>query len=82
MTEKNLRERYEAVRAMHELVVGLNDEGAYFDHWIYLVPDCPMDSDFWHIASDLGLFKDVCRCFYRVIRDYGEDGFYIGGVLA
>lgn len=82
MTEKNLKERYEAVRAMHELVVGLNDEGAYYDHWIYLVPDCPADEDFWYIAEQTDLFKEVCRCFCRLIRDYGEDGFYIGGVLA
>ena len=82
MTERKLKQRYEAVKSMHELVLALNNESAYFDHWIYLVPDCPEEADFWDIAADTKMFKDVCRCFYRIVRDYGEDGFYVGGVLA
>ena len=71
-----MRERYEIMKAMHILVMAMNNEDAYME-WILTVPDEASDDDLMDIATDDELFADACAAFKSAMREYSEDGFYI-----
>ena len=71
-----IRERFEMVKAMHTLIQALNNEHAYYCHWIYIVPDEATDDDLEYIAEDDELFMDTVRCFKDCMEMYLPDGFY------
>ena len=72
---KELNERQEIITAMHELIRSLNNEGAYFSHWIYLVPDGATEEDLIDMADNDEEFDEVCRLFNRLIARYGKYGY-------
>ncbi len=78
---KKENERFEAVKAMNTLVKSLNDESAYYNHWIYIVPDEASDDDLEYIAEDEELFKDTVSMFLRIMKVYADDGMYIADAL-
>lgn len=82
MANKNV-EKYELMKAMHTIVKSLNHEGAYFDRWIYIVPDGATDEDLRDIAEDEDdeIFRDSVKCFKEIMRDYLNDGIYVDGKL-
>ena len=71
-----MRERYEIMKAMHTLVMAMNNEDAYLE-WIMTVPDEASEDDLMDIATDDELFAEACAAFKSAVRDYGKDGFYI-----
>lgn len=73
-------ERYEIVKAMHSIVLCMNNEDAYSE-WIVTVPDEPSDNDFEVIAKDDELFSETCTAFKSIACRYLKDGLYIGGRL-
>ena len=73
--------RLRKIKAMHEIVLSMNHEGAYYDRWILVVPDQPTEEDFEELAEDEEYFGDAVRCFKGIIEDYLEDGLYIAGKL-
>ncbi|MCD8371858.1 MAG: hypothetical protein LUD27_00965 [Clostridia bacterium] len=59
MTDKNRNfyatkfdDMADIVEAMNTIVKGMNDETAYFENWIDLVPDEASREDFEEIAKD------------------------------
>ena len=75
------QERYETLKAMNLLAKEVNDEGFYYDHWIYIVPDEADDNEIREIAyDDEGIFSDAVRCFINHFSKYAkESGLYLGG---
>lgn len=71
-----MRERYEIMKAMHTLVMAMNNEDAYME-WIMTVPDEASDDDLMDIATDDELFAEACTAFKSTMQEYGGDGFYI-----
>ena len=80
---KNEMDRYNNLKAMHTIVCSLNNENAYYNHWIYNVPDCPQEDDFEFMAEEdeKELYNDTVECFLRLMKRYTKDGLYIGGDL-
>lgn len=71
-----MRERYEIMKAMHTLVMAMNNEDAYME-WIMTVPDEASGDDLMDIATDDELFAEACAAFKSAMQEYGGDGFYI-----
>lgn len=68
--------RAKLVEAMNNIIIAINDESAYCS-WIYLVPDEATQEDFNDIAADEDMFSDVCVLFRKLLKKYGESGFYV-----
>ena len=51
------QERYETLKAMNLLAKEVNDEGFYYDHWIYIVPDEADDDELREIAYDAAVMQ-------------------------
>ena len=72
---ETLQLRIKELKAMHETMLHLNNDGAYFD-WIVLgVPDEPNEDDFESIAESDEEFKDCTKWFLKVLANYYKDGF-------
>lgn len=80
------KDRFEAIVAMHTMVINMNDESAYCT-WIYLVPDEATVWDFIDFATnDEGteenhLFDEAVVLFKKLWNKYAkeEKGLCIGG---
>lgn len=71
------KEVLEALKAMNLLAKLCNDEGFYYNHWIYVIPDEADDDELLDIAED---DSDAVRCFINKFHKYAQDGgLYIGG---
>ena len=70
--------RIRQLKAMHLLMVEVNNEDIYAD-WILLVPDEPSEDDFDFMAESDGLYEECCDLFTSLIAD-ACNGYY-GGVL-
>lgn len=72
---ETLQLRIKELKAMHETMLHLNNEGAYFD-WIVLgVLDEPNEDDFESIAESDEEFKGCTKWFLKVLANYYKDGF-------
>lgn len=73
-------DRYTLIAAMNYIIQSLNDECAYLK-WIEVVPDqadADADADdFLDIAEDDELYSDTAKLFRRLLRAYGDCGFYV-----
>lgn len=72
---------FETLKAMNTIILALNNEEAYFDSWILTVPDEATDEDFEYIAGDYELFTDAVKLFKELMKEYLDDGLYIGDIL-
>lgn len=78
--DKQVVERYEALKAMNFLVKSLNDESAYYNIWCYVIPDEADNDELLDIAeNDMDSFADACKTFRAIMKKYSDDGFYFGG---
>ena len=79
--EKAALERYEVLKAMNLLATLCNDEGFYYNHWIYIIPDGADDDEMLDIARyDEDTYSDAVRCFINNFHKYAQEGgLYIGG---
>ncbi len=73
--------KFELVKSMNTIVIALNNEEAYYQHWIDVVPDDPRDEDFRDIAEDELLFQDTVDCFKDIMKVYLKDGLCVDDVL-
>ena len=66
---------------MNTLMQFTNNESAYNDHRVYIIPDGADDKELREIASeDINTFKDAVACFCRVFPEYYKDGgLFVGG---
>ena len=63
------RERAEILKAMHRLVLAMNDEEAYMA-WILIIPDGADDAELESIAlHDEENFNDACNLFNRLVKN-------------
>lgn len=65
--------RMNMLGGMNEYVKCMNDETAYYEYWICLVPDECTEDDLESIAEDDESFNDVCILFGKLIKAYGDD---------
>lgn len=80
MSNKEMLDRFETVRAMNCLIKDMNNEDAYME-WIYTVPDEATEEDLMDIAQDEELFGETVRLFLRLYEEYIADGLFIGRKL-
>lgn len=81
MNKAELMERYNIVKSMDTIVKSVNDEDAYYRHWLYIVPDCADDGDYLSIAEDDELFADTAKSFLGIMKRYAESGLYVARKL-
>ena len=81
LENKDLQERYEAIKAMNFLVKNLNNEEAYYTAWIDVVPDEADDEELRDCAEDIEIFKWAVDRFRFIMQKYAKDGFYLGDDL-
>lgn len=62
------RYRIEKLKAMHEMMLNVNDE-RYYMAWIYTMPDCPTEYDFIDIAEDIEAYNEIEEVFKRLITE-------------
>lgn len=62
--------RMSQLKAMHDIMCEANDETLYMT-WIYLMPDCPSEEDFFDIALDE---EEYAECFDLFIKLVQKDG--------
>lgn len=77
MKIKTRETRIKILSAMHELVINLNNENAYYS-WIYIVPDGADMEDIIDIAEDDELYADAVELFKKIWNSYAKDGIYDG----
>ena len=76
---KAVQEKFEALKAMNLLVKSLNNEGAYYGIWTYVIPDEADDDELLDIAeNDPESFEEAVKCFKNIMQKYPKDGFYFG----
>lgn len=64
------QEKIELLKAMHSVMLGVDDESCY-DTWIITgVPDCPSEEDFEFIAKDKEEFEYVVNLFCNLVHDF------------
>ena len=74
MTKQDLQLlRMNLLGGMNEYIKCLNDETAYYDYWIELVPDEATEEDLQDIAESDELFNATCELFGRLIKRFGDD---------
>nr|DAO66687.1 MAG TPA: hypothetical protein [Caudoviricetes sp.] len=72
-----MKDRVRVLKAMHTLMLAMNDEGAYLS-WISLVPDGVTDDEFEEIADNEQYFGDCVNLFRKLWRQYNKSGVYAG----
>lgn len=75
-----MEDRISVLKSMHNIMIHMNNEDAYW-RWVTLgVPDEPSEDDFQFIASNKESFDECVEHFARVFKAYIEDGLYTDGV--
>lgn len=64
--------RVKKINRMHNKMLDLDDERAYFA-WINVVPDEPTREDFETIAENEKFFIEVTQLFGRLFRRYANE---------
>ena len=70
---EEMQRRIAVLKAMHTIVVNMNDEYAY-ELWITEgIPDEPDEMDFQDVAREY--FEETTSVFTNVIKRYGKYGY-------
>ena len=64
--------QFELMKAMNEIVVNMNHEGAQ-ELWFLTWPDGADDDEILEMVED-GYFDEVADAFFRVCKAYGKHG--------
>lgn len=75
---RDFAERLDALKGMNLMVRNMNDERAYYDAWIWLVPDEADEDDLIDIAEDAEDFNRVVQQFLFIVRTYSKHGVIFG----
>lgn len=67
--------RLQNVMLMHETMLSMNDENAYFS-WIYRMPDEPTLEDFNDFAEDEEEYIELYLYFNKLLKHYLKDGMF------
>ena len=68
--------RLENVMLMHETILSMNNENAYFS-WIYRMPDEPTIEDFNDFAEDEEEYMELYLYFNKLFKRYIKDGLFL-----
>lgn len=81
-TNLNPNDHY-SLNAMHNIVAAMNNENAYFNRWIYLIPDGADEDELNYIENDKdsSIYKESIELFISLCHTYLKDGLYIGKSL-
>lgn len=64
------QDRVNLVKAMHHIVVSLNDEQPYYGIWVDYIPDEPSEYDFVAVATDDELLDELIEEFRYIVNKY------------
>ena len=67
--------RLNNVKLMHETMIDMNNENAYFS-WIYEMPDGATEEDFEWFAEDEERYMELYLYFVKLLKRYAKDGLY------
>lgn len=71
-----MEDRISVLKSMHNIMIHMNNEDAYW-RWVTLgVPDEPSEDDYIFIASNDESFKECVEHFTDVFKEYADDGIY------
>jgi len=79
--DKAAEKRFEILKGMNSIVKGFNHEGAYYDGWIWCIPDQADDEELKEIAYDMPeIFGEAVQAFGHIMKneEYLEGGIYDG----
>lgn len=77
-----MNEKFEVLQAMNMLAKMCNNEGFYYNHWIYIIPDDADAEELMDIADNCpDTFNDAVQCFIKHFHKYAQDGGLIIGDL-
>lgn len=79
--EKLIKERYNLLKSMHNVICFMNMEDAYLV-WIHYIPDEATSEDLLEICldSDFEEFNEIVEAFKRIMESYGKFGFICGNM--
>ena len=69
------RRNFELIKAMHTVVMYLNDEEA-IEPWFYAYPDGADDEELMEMAGDMESMDFLCANFGRRIAQGAENGWF------
>lgn len=73
--QRTVREkRITLLKAMHLIMLNMNDERAYHTWIISCIPDEPAEADFINTADDDDFFNDVKETFEYIMEEFIKDG--------
>ena len=76
----NTQERFEALKSMNTIIKSMNDETAYYNAWLCIIPDEADDDELMEIAEeDDETFREACNTFAYLVQKYTKYGLYIDG---
>ena len=73
--DKNYEIRLKNVKLMHNTMIDMNNENAYFS-WIYEMPDGATEEDFEWFAEDEDRYMELYVYFMKLFERYAKDGLY------
>lgn len=71
-----MEDRINLLMSMHNIMLHMNNEDAYWSWVILGVPDQPSRNDYEFIASNEDAFRECVEHFTNVFNEYIEDGIY------
>ena len=79
--ESNKLMRRRMIAGMDAIVTWLNNEEAYYESWIYDVPDMATEEDLNDIADNDESFRHTVGHFLRIMERYGKYGICFNNEL-
>jgi hypothetical protein len=73
--EEDINSRISVLKAMHTIMINMNNEDAYWCWVTNGVPDEPSEEDYRDIAEDPEMFNDCTNHFTSVYNSFISDGF-------
>lgn len=71
-------ERINILKAMHAIMLEMNNEDARHNAWFFLFSENPSDDEYVEKSLNEDEFKEAVVCFLDIMLLYGKDGLYIG----
>lgn len=67
---QTIKNRVKQLKKWHKEVMNIDDEEAYYCHWILIVPDEPSPEDFEQIAEDDENYFEVKELHRKLVQTY------------
>lgn len=67
---RDIQQRIEHLKDLHADIQSIDDEEAYYGHWINIVADEPTEDDFAAVAEDDGLYEEVVELHKQLLAEF------------